>query len=89
MKIYGRFGVNYKDKTADKTAEYAKLRVKHVYEPADNKGLLKTHPLTENKDLTIKFNLNYAKYQRIFLMNKEYLFCLSVKEKLLLRLKIV
>ncbi|MDD6880564.1 MAG: hypothetical protein PUE18_03215 [Firmicutes bacterium] len=51
IKTYGRFGVNYRDRSMDKTAEYTRLRVEQVFGGSDDNGLLPAKSIIKDKEL--------------------------------------
>ena len=51
IKCYGRFAVNYKDRTTDKTTEYTARRVEQVFGKTKDSGLLPAHSRIEDQEL--------------------------------------
>lgn len=51
IKFYGRFGVNYRERRTDKTAEYTLRRIEQVFGGNVDKGLLPAHSLVKDKEL--------------------------------------
>ena len=51
IKFYGRFGVNYRDRSTDKTTEYTKRRIEQVFGGNEEQGLLPAHSLVKDKAL--------------------------------------
>ena len=65
IKTYGRFAVNYKDRSTDKTTEYTTCRVEQVFRGTADRGLLPAHSLIKDKALLTEILDRYYRVSNV------------------------